>query len=57
MLLNLYYPYRRSPKRLRELNFFSEMYENTILKPYIVKCPSTYAASFITHLQILQIPN
>ena len=23
----------------------------------IVKCPNTYAASFITHLQILQIPN
>ena len=23
----------------------------------IVKCPNTYTASFITHLQILQIPN
>ena len=34
MLLKPYYLYRKSPKRSRELNFFSEMYENTKPKPY-----------------------
>ena len=35
MLLKLYYLYRKSPKRLRELKPFNiEMYENTIPKPY-----------------------
>ena len=34
MLLKLYYLYRKSPKRLRELKPFIEMYENTIPKPY-----------------------
>ena len=34
MLLKLYCLYRKSPKRLRELKSFSQMYENTIPKPY-----------------------
>ena len=34
MLLKLFYLYRKSSKRLRELKMFSEMYDHSIPKPY-----------------------
>ena len=34
VLVKLYYFYRKSPKRLRELKAFGEMYERPIPKPY-----------------------
>ena len=34
MLVKLYYLYRKSPKRLRELKTFGEMYKRSIPKPY-----------------------
>ena len=34
MLLKLFYMYRKSPKRLKELKMFSEMYNYSISKPY-----------------------
>ena len=44
MLLKLYYLYSKSPKRFRELNSFSEMYENTTPKPY-----KSYGTRWIYH--------
>ena len=43
-----FYSLHNSVKRMQDLLEYI---------PNIVKCPNTYAASFITHLQILQIPN
>ena len=44
MLLKLFYLYRKSPKRLRELKQFSEMYDESIPKPY-----KSYGTRWIFH--------
>ena len=44
MLVKLYYLYRKSPLRLRELKTFGEMYERSILK----LCKS-YGTKWIAH--------
>ena len=44
MLVKLYYLYRKSPLRLRELKTFGDMYERSILKP----CKS-YGTRWIVH--------
>ena len=44
MLLKLFYLYRKSPKRLRELKMFSEMYDHSVPKPY-----KSYGTRWIAH--------
>ena len=44
MLVKLYHLYRKSPKRLRELETFGEMYERSIRKPY-----KLYGTRWISH--------
>ena len=44
ILVKLYYLYRKSPKQLRELKTFREMYESSILKPY-----KLYGTRWIAH--------
>ena len=44
MLLKLFYLYRKSPKRLRELKAFGEMYDQSIPKPY-----KSYGTRWIFH--------
>ncbi|XP_066915547.1 zinc finger protein 862-like [Clytia hemisphaerica] len=44
MLLKLFYLYRKSPKRLRELKKFEEIYDESIPKPY-----KSYGTRWIAH--------
>ena len=44
MLVKLYYFYRKSPKRLRELQAFGEVYERPIPKP-----DKSYGTRWIAH--------
>ena len=44
MLLKLFYLYRKSPKRLRELKKFEEIYDDSIPKPY-----KSYGTRWIAH--------
>ena len=44
MLLKLFYLYRKSPKHLRELKMFSEMYDHSVPKPY-----KSYGTRWIAH--------
>ena len=44
MLLELFYLYRKSPKPLRELKMFSEVYDNSIPKLY-----KSYGTGWIAH--------
>ena len=44
MLLKLFYFYRESPKRLRELKTFGEVYNQSIPKPY-----KSYGTTWIAH--------
>lgn len=44
MLLKLFYLYRKSPKRLRELKVFGEIYEQSVPKPY-----KSYGTRWISH--------
>ena len=44
MLLKLFYSYRESPKRLRELKMFGEMYDQSIPKLY-----KSYGTTWIAH--------
>ena len=44
MLLKVFYLYRKSPKRLRKLKMFGEIYEQSIPKPY-----KSYGTKWIAH--------
>ena len=44
MLLKLFYLYRKSPKRLRELKVFGEIYDQSVPKPY-----KSYGTRWIAH--------